>query len=267
MTDAQTQTATGAILYERRGSTAWIMLNRPDTFNAINNEVREGLSRLLLQAQSDPQTAVVVITGAGEKAFCAGADIKEFGTEPDPSTFRASRRDTHWTKLINQVTKPIIAAVNGYCLGGGLELAIACDIRIASENAQFALPEVTRATLPGAGGTQRLSRLIGVGRAMDMILTGERIDAAEALRIGLVTRLVPAAALIEATTNLANRISENAPLSVTYAKEAVTRGFDMPLDQGLNLELDFLALLMPTEDRKEASAAFREKRKPMFKGR
>jgi len=264
MMESSTNTA---VLYEKEGPIAWITLNRPEAVNAVNQEVRELLPRYLFQAEADPEVRVLVLCGAGPRGFCAGADLKDFGREQSPVEMRASRRHEHWIDAFERVSKPVVAAVHGYCLGGGLEIALASDLRIAADDAQLGLPEVTRGTIPGAGGTQRLSRIVGVGRALDMILTGERISAEEAHRIGLVSRVCPAGELRTVAAGVATRIAENAPVSVRYAKEAVIKGFDLPLEDGRALELDLATLLLTTEDRREAGQAFREKRKPQFKGR
>lgn len=256
-----------AVLYERDGHVARITLNRPEALNAIDDSIREGLPRRLRQAEDDPDVRAIVLSGAGDRAFCAGADIKGFGSEASPVELRRQRRHGHFARVFDTVSTPLVAAVHGYCLGGGLEIALACDIRIASDDARFALPEVSRGTLPGAGGTQRLSRIVGMGRAMDMILTANRIDAAEAYRIGLVSRVCAREALREEAARVAETIADHAPVAVRHAKEAVAKGLDLSLADGLTLELDLATLLLTTEDRLEAGRAFREKRKPKFEGR
>ena len=256
-----------AVLTERNGPVAWIMLNRPQAMNAINDEMRAQLPGALRAADADPDVRVIVIHGAGERAFCAGADVKGFATAPSPAAFRQARLRGHWVDAFDGAKKPLIAAIHGYCLGGGLEMALACDIRIAADDASFALPEVSRGTLPGAGGTQRLSRVIGLGRALDMLLSAERIDAAQALNFGLITRLVARDALAEQTQKLAEIIAGHAPLAVMFAKDAMRKGAAPGFDSGMLREADLLALLLGTEDRREAGRAFREKRKPQFKGK
>jgi len=259
--------AEAAVLSETSASVAWITLNRPHAMNAINDDVRSQLPAALRAADADAEVRVIVIKGAGERAFCAGADIKGFTEAPTPAKYRANRLQGAWVDAIDETKKPLIASIHGFCLGGGLEMALACDIRIAADDASFALPEVSRGTLPGAGGTQRLSRMIGMGRALDMLLSAERIDAAEALRIGLITRLTSRALLLAQTQTLAEHIAGHAPLAVKFAKEAMRKGTAADFSNGMKYEADLLALLLDTEDRKEAGRAFREKRKPIFKGR
>jgi enoyl-CoA hydratase/carnithine racemase len=252
---------------ERSGAVAVLTLDRPDSMNAINAAMRDELPACLLQADADDLVRAIVLRGAGERGFCAGADVKEFAPATDPHAYRAARLYGHWIGAFERVRKPIIAAIHGFCLGGGLEIALACDIRIAADDARFALPELTHGIIPGAGGTQRLLRLLGPGRAMDLILTGERLDAAEALRIGLVTRLVARAELDAAALLLAERIAAQPPLAALAAKEALQRGADLDLRAGMRLELDLLTSLLNTADRAEAVAAFRAKRTPQFEGR
>ena len=261
---AQTE---AAVLTTRSGAVAWLTLNRPQAMNSINEEVRTQLPAALRAADADPAVRVIVIKGAGERAFCAGADIKGFTEAPTPAKFRQARLQGHWIDAFDATKKPLIASIHGYCLGGGLEIALGCDIRIAADDATFALPEVSRGTLPGAGGTQRLSRMIGMGRALDMLLSAERIDAAEAMRIGLITRLTTRAQLPAQTQTLAEHIAGHAPLAVVFAKEAMRKGTAADFAAGMKYEADLLALLLDTEDRKEAGRAFRDKRKPEFKGR
>jgi len=256
-----------AVLTERKGAVAWIVLNRPAAINAINDDIRRELPAALRAADADPEVRVIVISGAGERGFCAGADVKGFGAVESLAEFRQARAHGHWIDAFEQMKKPVIAAIHGYCLGGGLEIALACDLRIAADDASFALPEVSRGTIPGAGGTQRLARVVGLGRALDMVLTAERMPASEALRIGLVTRLFPAPELPAAAQKLAELIAGHAPIAVMFGKEAMRKGTDPLFATGMKLEADLLALLLSTEDRREAGAAFREKRKPVFKGR
>jgi enoyl-CoA hydratase/carnithine racemase len=256
-----------AVVTERRGATAWITLNRPQAINAINEDIRQQLPRAIRDADEDPGVRVMVINGAGERGFCAGADVKGFGEPKSLTEHRMSRVYGHWIDAFENAKKPIIASIHGYCLGGGLEIALACDIRIAAEGAAFALPEVSLGTMPGAGGTQRLARVIGLGRAMDMLLSAERMPAAYAHQIGLISRLVPRDQLESATLALAELIGGHAPIAVMFAKEAMRKGTDPNLANGMKLEIDLLTMLMTTEDRKEAGAAFREKRKPQFKGK
>jgi enoyl-CoA hydratase/carnithine racemase len=256
-----------AVLVEHNAAVAWITLNRPQAMNAINEDLRAQLPAALRAADADPAVRVIVIRGAGERAFCAGADIKEFADAPSPAQFRIARRLGHWVDAFDAAKKPVIASIHGYCLGGGLEMALACDIRIAADDATFALPEVSRGTLPGAGGTQRLSRMIGLGRALDMLLSAERINATDALRVGLVTRLASRSELATQTQQLAERIAGHAPIAVMFAKEAMRKGTAPEFANGMQYEADLRALLLATDDRREAGRAFREKRKPQFKGK
>ncbi len=255
------------ILYEKRGTVAWITLNRPQALNAISDELRAAVPLAIERAEADDEVRVMVFTGAGERAFCAGADVKGFGDVGSLVKYRQNRAHEHWILAFDRARKPMIAAIHGYCLGGGLEIAMACDIRIASDDAKFGLPEVARGTLPGSGGTQRLARIVGLGRALDIALTADQIDAKAAHGMGLISRLVPRAELLAAAEKLAQRIAGHAPLSVLLVKEAVRGSLDTDLPTGLRIEADLSALIASTEDRKEAGAAFREKRKPDFKGR
>ncbi len=242
-----------------------ITINRPDSRNSLNMQVLGDLRSALSEFRHDDGVGVVVFTGAGEKAFAAGADIGEL------------KRRTMFDALasvmqavcdeVEAYEKPTIAAVNGFALGGGCELAMACDIRVASENAKFGLPEVTLSIIPGAGGTQRLARLIGKGRAMEMILTGRMMDAEEAFRAGLVSRVVSPGELSEAVRQTAGAILEKGPLAVRLAKLAIQTGFEADQRTGLVIERLAQAILFTTEDKEEGANAFLEKREPDFKGR
>jgi enoyl-CoA hydratase/carnithine racemase len=254
------------VLSQTQGAVATVTLNRPGAMNAINQAMRQELPAGLLEAERDPAVRVILLQGAGERAFCAGADVKEFAPVASPQRYREERAAEDWVAVFQRLRKPVVAAIHGFCLGGGLEMALACDVRIAADDAQFALPELVHGIVPGAGGTQRLPRLIGPGRALDMMLTGERIDAEEARRIGLVTRVVSRAALPDAAAALARSIAERSPLAAAAVKELVHRGMDCDLRAGLRMELDLLTLLLGTEDRMEAIAAFREKRPAAFRG-
>ena len=253
------------VLYEKRGQTIVLTLNRPEAMNAINREVRDGLRESFLKFRDDDDARTLIVTGAGDKAFSAGADLKEM------SILQQQRRDpagaTTAAVLRNiDLWKPIIAAVNGYCLAGGLELALACDIRIASDSASFALTEVTRGIIPGNGGTQILPRVVPLGAALELMFTGERIGADEAYRIGLVNRVVPQSELMEAAMTLAQRINESAPISVRLVKEAALKGLDLPLMDGLRMESLFSLFVHTTDDAREGPVAFAEKRKAVYKG-
>ncbi len=268
MADEQQAATEPAVLLERRGPVGVITLNRPDALNAINNAVRSGLTRACREAQADAAIRAVLLRAAGPRGFCVGADIKEF--RPVDSLVAARRLDPElaYADAIAALTKPVVAAVHGFCLGGGFEIALACDIRVASSDAVFGLPEVNLGLIPGAGGTQRLPRLIGMGRALDLMLTGERLGAEEALRLGVVTRLAPShEALAEQAMALAEAIAAKPPVAAAHVKEAVRAGMDLDLKAGLELERNLFTLLLSTEDRLEAAAAFREKRPPVFTGR
>jgi len=255
------------ILYEAADGIVTITLNRPEVHNAMNERMRQELTRCFGDLATSDEARVVVVTGAGERAFSAGADIREFVEPQVPVRFRESRKRVDFRQAMDRCPQPIIGAIRGYALGGGLELALACDIRIAGEDAQLGLTEVNLAIIPGGGGTQRLPRLVGRGRALEMILTGARIDAREAWRIGLVERVVPAADVLAAARELARTLAEKAPVALRYAKEAVVKGLELPLADGLRLENDVATLLRTTEDRVEGAKAFLEKRKPRFTGK
>ena len=251
---------------DRQGRVAIITINRPDKRNALNIKTREEGAALLDQLREDDSVGVVVFTGAGDKAFIAGADIGEFAGRT-AITQREVMTSRSLFTAIDTFPKPVIAMINGYCLGGGCELALACDIRIASENASFGQPEINLGIIPGGGGTQRLPRLVGEGKAMEMILTGEIIDARTAFTIGLVNHVVPADQLQAKTLEMANRIAEKSPIALQLAKEAVKLASKSNLDEGLRREVDLFALCFSTEDKNEGVSAFLEKRKPAFKGR
>jgi enoyl-CoA hydratase len=254
------------LLVAQRDQVAYVTLNRPSVLNALNTALRRDLRQFFLDIQCDRQIRLVVITGAG-RAFCAGADIKEWRQPASVVEDREERLSLNFWDVIGRCEQPIIAAINGYAFGGGWELAMCCDIRIASERAQFGLTEVTLGIIPGGGGTQRLPRLIGRGKALELILTGTRVDAHEALRLGLVERVVPHEQLMSAVEELVQTIRARAPLAVKYAKEAVVRGLELPLEEGLKVESELYTLLRTTEDRMEGAKAFQEKRPPQFKGR
>ena len=261
------------IRFECEGAVALLTIDRPKVHNALDFETSDALVDAWMRFRDDDGLRVAILTGAGERSFCAGADLRGVGDFYKQLTSAQRLRRSEQVPGLGGITKnltidkPILAAVNGHCLAGGLEIALACDLRIASENASFGLPEVTRGILPGAGGTQRLPRLIGPERALDLILTGRRIDAREAERIGLVTRVVPAGELRDEALSLARAIAENAPLAVRAAKAAVWRGLDVPLEEGLRLEQLLAEPVRQSEDAQEGPRAFLEKRKPEFKGR
>lgn len=256
------------VLIERKGAVAIVTLNRPDAINALNDGLRVGLTRAFQDAEQDGDIRVIVLCAGGERGFCVGADIKEF--RPPASLIELRRGDATraYIDAIGSISKPTVAAVHGYCFGGGFEIALACDIRIASVDAVFALPEIGLGLIPGSGGTQRLPRLIGTGRALDLMLTGRRFTAQEALELGVVTRLVADHEHLSAQAlSLAEEIAAKPPAAAAYIKEAVLRGIDLSLRDGIALERSLFTLLNSTEDRLEAAAAFKEKRPPVFKGR
>ena len=255
-----------AIRYELADGIATITLNRPAVHNAMNERMREELTACFGELARAEDARVIIVTGTGERAFSAGADIREFVAPQVPVRFRDSRRRVDFRAVMDRCPQPIIAAIRGFALGGGLELALACDIRIASEDSQLGLTEVNLAIIPGGGGTQRLPRLVGRGKALEMILTGARVDAREALRIGLVERVVPATEVLSSAQALARTLAEKAPVALRYAKEAVVKGLGVPLEDGLRLENDLATLLRTTDDRVEGAKAFLEKRKPRFTG-
>ncbi len=255
------------LIYEKKDDIGILTINRPDKLNAISNELTSELSSLLDELEKDDKLTVLVITGAGDKAFVAGADIQELVDRDARLGRRVSHERQEIFSRIENLPVPVIAAVNGYALGGGLELALACNIRVCSEKAQFGAPEVKLGIIPGDGGTQRLPRLVGLGRAMEMILTGDFIDAQEAYRIGLVNKVVPPEELMNAAMELAQKIASRPPLAVKYAKEAVNRSQEGDAASGFALESYLHALTCTTEDKKEGVAAFLEKRKGKFKGK
>jgi enoyl-CoA hydratase len=244
---------------------ATVTVNRPDKLNALNAEAKAELKSLFSQLKTDTAIDVVVITGAGEKAFVAGTDIKELTVLNAETGKEFSSKGQEVFDLIENLGKPVIAAVNGYALGGGCELALACHIRIASENARFGQPEVNLGIIPGYGGTQRLARLIGRGRAMEMILTGNPIDAREALRIGLVNSVVALPELLPTALSLAKAISAKGQIAVRMALKAVNITQEATLSDGQQLEASLFGVCCDTADFKEGTSAFLEKRKPMFK--
>lgn len=254
------------ILLERRGRVALITINRPDKLNALNIKTREELANALDQLRADEGIRVVVLTGAGEKAFVAGADINEFAGRTAVQQ-RSVMKARNIFVTAEDFPKPLIAMINGFCLGGGCELALSCDIRVASEKARFGQPEINLGIIPGGGGTQRLTRLVGEGKAMQMILSGEMIDAQEAHRLGLVNEVHPIADLETKTMELANKIAEKSPVALAMAKTAVKAAARTTLREGLDQEIDLFALCFSSEDKEEGVRAFLEKRKPEFKGR
>lgn len=255
------------LLMDLHARVATVTLNRPAVGNAFNDAIRRQLPELLERLDRDDDCAAILIHGAGERGFCAGADIKEGRTIGSSVQERRRLFDNAWIDRIGRIAKPVVAAIHGYCLGGGLELAMACDIRIAAPGAVFGLPETGLGLIPGGGGTQRLPRLVGLGRALDLMLTGERIDAEQALRMGLVSRLAKdREGLIDEARAVAERIAARPTAASAYAKEAAKVGMEMDLNSGLTLEKTLFSLLMSTADRAEAALAFKEKRLPKFTG-
>lgn len=254
------------LLVERHERVAIITINRPDKRNALNIKTREEGAALLEDLRNDASVGVVVFTGAGDKAFIAGADIGEFAGRTAMMQRDVMTARSLFT-AIDTFPKPVIAMINGYCLGGGCELALACDIRIASETASFGQPEINLGIIPGGGGTQRLTRLVGEGKAMELILSGEIIDAKTAYEIGLVNHVFPADQLQAKTMEIANRIAVKSPMALSLAKEAVKLASRSNLDDGLRREVDLFALCFSTEDKDEGVSAFLEKRKPVWKGK
>jgi enoyl-CoA hydratase len=254
------------VLLERRDRVAIVTINRPEKLNALNIQTRAELVDHFDQLRDDAEIRVVVITGAGEKAFVAGADINEFAGRTALEQRNVMRAKSIFTAL-SDFSKPIIAQINGFCLGGGCELALSCDIRLASDKARFGQPEINLGIIPGGGGTQRLTRLVGEGKAMQMILSGEMINAQEAHRIGLVNEVYPAADLETKTMEMANKIAEKSPVALAYAKAAVKNAARMGLREGLEAEIDLFALCFASEDKEEGVRAFLEKRQPDFKGK
>jgi len=255
------------VLEDRREAVAILKLNRPEVMNSFNfamlRELREQVERL----HWDRKVRVVIITGAGEKAFCAGADLKERASLGEDQVREFIFTIRNLFTFIEFMSKPVIAAVNGIALGGGTELALACDLRIASENATMGLTETRLAIIPGAGGTQRLPRLVGRGKAKELIFTGRRVDAREALEIGLVNKVAPAEKLLDECLEMAAMICEAGPVAIGQAKYAINYGSEVDLHTGLAVESNAYWVTIPTEDRLEGLAAFREKRKPVYKGR
>ena len=255
------------LLYEKKGAIAYLTLNRPKVLNALNQAVFAELKAAFEDVRDDTAVRGVILTGSGDKAFAAGADIAEMSTSTGVQAEESTRHAQVVTELIENLGKPVIAAVNGFALGGGCELAMACTIRIASETAKFGQPEVKLGIMPGAGGTQRLPRLIGKGRALQLILSSEIISAQEAYRIGLVNEVVPSANLISRSEAILNQINSNAPLGVKYSIDAVNKGLDGSVSEGLLIEASLFGICAGSEDKKEGTSAFLAKRAPNFHGR
>jgi enoyl-CoA hydratase len=255
------------VLYEKRDAVAYVTVNRPKVLNALNTPTWKDLRTAFEDARDDVRIRGVILTGAGDKAFIAGADISELARTTAFEAEQSSRFGQGVLDLIENLGKPVVAAINGFALGGGCETALACTIRIAVESAKFGQPEVSLGLVPGGGGTQRLPRLVGKGRALHLILSGEMIGAQEAYRIGLVNEVVPAAGLIARAEGILKKIAANAPIAIKFALEAANKGMDTSQGEGLLLEASYFGLCAATEDKKEGTTAFLEKRAPRFQGR
>ncbi|MBC9032661.1 enoyl-CoA hydratase/isomerase family protein [Sphingomonas sp. JC676] len=255
------------ILYEKKGAIAYVTVNRPKVLNALNTPTWSDLRKAFEDAREDAAVRGVILTGAGDKAFIAGADISELAQAAAFDAQQSSRFGQQVLDLIENLGKPVVAAVNGFALGGGCETAMACTIRLAVDSARFGQPEVALGLLPGGGGTQRLPRLVGKARALQLILSGEMIGAQEAYRIGLVNEIVPAAELISRAEAILHKIASNSPIAVKFSLEAVNRGMETSQGEGLLLEASYFGLCAATEDKKEGTTAFLEKRAAQFRGR
>jgi enoyl-CoA hydratase/carnithine racemase len=255
------------VRYEKKGSIAYVTIDRPKVLNALNTPTWTDLHTAFEDVKKDASVRGVILTGAGDKAFIAGADISELANVDAYDAEESSRFGQGVLDLIENLGKPVIAAINGFALGGGCETAMACTIRIAVEHARFGQPEVKLGLLPGGGGTQRLPRLVGKGRALQLILTGETISAQEAYRIGLVNEVVPAADLIARAETILKQILANAPIALKFSLEAVNKGLETAQTEGLALEASYFGICAATEDKKEGTSAFLEKRAPKFQGR
>jgi enoyl-CoA hydratase len=255
------------VQYEKKGSIAYMTVNRPKVLNALNTPTWTDLRAAFQDAKADASVHGVILTGAGDKAFIAGADISELAHVDAYEAEESSRFGQSVLDLIENLGKPVIAAINGFALGGGCETAMACTIRIAVEHAKFGQPEVKLGLLPGGGGTQRLPRLVGKGRALQLILTGETISAQEAYRIGLVNEVIPAANLIARAETILKQIMANAPIAVKFSLDAANKGMDTSQAEGFALEASYFGICAATEDKKEGTTAFLEKRAPQFRGR
>jgi enoyl-CoA hydratase len=255
------------VKYEKKGLIAYVTVNRPKVLNALNTPTWTDLQTAFEDAKADASVQGVILTGAGDKAFIAGADISELADVDAYGAEESSRFGQGVLDFIENLGKPVIAAINGFALGGGCETAMACTMRIAAEHARFGQPEVKLGLLPGGGGTQRLPRLVGKGRALQLILTGETISAQEAYRIGLVNEVVAAAGLIDRAETILKQIAANAPIAVKFSLEAANKGLETGQSEGLALEASYFGICAATQDKKEGTSAFLEKRAPKFHGR
>jgi enoyl-CoA hydratase/carnithine racemase len=259
------------VLFEVRNQIAYVTFNRPESMNAVNRQMTGELVDACNRIEEEDGVRVAIFTGAGEKAFSAGMDLKE-RAESGSSPIERRRQKLSATihtqsRAVAAITKPTIAAIRGYCVGGGLEFALACDLRVAAQDAKLGLAEVKRGLIPGAGGTQRLARTVGVAKALEICLTGDNVSGSEAEHLGLVNKAVPAGEVMSAAEDLAGRILKGAPLSVLFIKEAIKKGVELSLDEGFRLESDLSALVGTTEDSREGPRAFAEKRAPVWKGK
>jgi enoyl-CoA hydratase len=255
------------LLLERDGGVAVLTVNRPKVLNALNMQTLDELRRAVLELKHDDGVRAVILTGSGEKSFVAGADINELATQTPTTGREHAIAGQHVLDLVEHLGKPVIAAINGYALGGGCELAMACTIRIASETAKLGQPEINLGLIPGYAGTQRLARIVGRGRALELLLTGDQISAQEAYRLGLVNRVVAAADLMTEAKKLATALAAKAPIAIRYILEAVHKGLEMPFGQAQIFEATLFGLVASTDDMREGTTAFLEKRKAEFKGR
>ena len=268
MTDSPSQPAPPEnLIVETDAGVAVVTINRPKVLNALNSQTLDELRRAMLDLRRDDAVRAVILTGAGEKSFIAGADINELATQTPVSGREHAMSGQHILDLIEQMGKPVIAAINGFALGGGCELAMACTIRIAADTAKLGQPEINLGLIPGYAGTQRLTRIIGRGRALELLLTGDQVTAQEAHRLGLVNRVVPAADLMAEAKKLAATLAAKAPVAVKYILEAVNKGVEMPFAQAQVFEATLFGLVASTDDMREGTKAFLEKRKAEFKGK
>ena len=255
------------IMFGVEGSIATVTFNRPEVLNALNEETMQELGSAMSECKQDGTVRVVILTGAGDKAFIAGADINEFVGKSPAMIMGFAELGHNVVRIMETMGKPIVAAVNGYALGGGLEISMACDMRFASDKARFGQPEILLGLIPGMGGTQRLSRLVGIGLARELIMSGEQVTAQRAYEIGLVNRVFPAEQLMEETKKFAQRLAGLPPFALRMAKYAINYGYDLALENANSLELQCFSQCWSTEDLKEGVAAFLEKRKPSFTGK
>ena len=255
------------LLLDRDGAVAIVTINRPKVLNAVNAQTLDELRRVALDLKHDAGVRVVILTGAGEKAFVAGADIHELAVQTPTGGREFALTGQHVLDVIENMGKPVIAAINGYCLGGGCELAMACTLRLAADTAKLGQPEINLGIVPGYAGSQRLSRLVGKGKAMELILSGAPIGASEAERIGLVNRVVPAAELMAEARKLAGQLAKNAPIAMRYIMTAINKGLEMPFAEACVFEATLFGLIASTDDMREGTSAFLEKRAPEFKGK